>query len=78
MPQISMKELKRKRLENAQITDDGLSYAEISKILDIPVYQVKKIETDALRKLQKPTKLNKKLHEYWGINFMPDPELEIE
>ncbi len=71
-----MKELKRLRLENAQITDDGLSYQEIAVILNIPVFEVKKIEIDALRKLQKPTESNKKLHEYWNITLRPEELLE--
>ena len=60
----SMKELKRERIENAQIQEDGMSYDEIAEILGITKRQVMTIERDALRKLQAPTDKNKLLRTY--------------
>ncbi len=71
------KQLKKERLENVEINEDGLSYAEISKILNIPIYKVKKIETDALRKLQSPTNRNKVLHKYWELGQRPEERIDI-
>jgi DNA-directed RNA polymerase sigma subunit (sigma70/sigma32) len=67
----SQKELKSQRLENAHITEDGLSYQEIAKILGLTVGEVKKIEHEALLKLRKPSTLNKDLHRYWNITLRP-------
>lgn len=74
---MSRKELKAKMLQEASITEDGLSYQEISKILNIPIHVVKRIEIDALRKLQAPTEKNKKLHKYWNIGLKPVDSTEV-
>lgn len=71
------KELKSEMLDAASITEDGLSYQEISKILNIPIHVVKRIEIDALRKLQAPTEKNKTLHKYWNIGEKPDDRINI-
>ena len=62
---MSQTEKKRLSLENVEITEDGLSYQEISKILEIPEGEVKKIERRALMKLKAPNALNKKMHNHW-------------
>ena len=62
----SQKQLKRERTDNADITEDGMSYEEISKILGISKREVRRIEREAIQKLQEPSKINKKLHRYWN------------
>lgn len=71
------KEQKQKMLDDAAITEDGLSYQEISKILDLPIHVVKRIEVDALRKLQAPTAKNKSLHKYWNIGLKPKDVIDL-
>ena len=72
----SRKQIKQERLDNANINEDGLSLHEIAKILNLPLYIVKRIETDALRKLQAPTEKNKILHKYWKIGLRPEDSTE--
>ena len=71
------KQLKQERLDNANINEDGLSYQEIAKILNLPIHVVKRIEVDALRKLQAPTVRNKELHKYWNIGHKPADSVNI-
>lgn len=74
----SRKQLKQERVDNANINEDGLSYHEISKILNIPVHVVKRIESDALRKLRQPnSEANKKLHKYMEIHLKPNDTIDI-
>ncbi len=60
------KEQKAERLENISANEDGMSYDEIAKIMDLTVQQVKILERSALKKLKTPTTLNQKLYDYWG------------
>ena len=60
----SRKQLKQEMIDNATVTEDGMSYGEIAEILGISKAEVRKIENQALRKLQKPNTLNKKLRIY--------------
>ena len=62
----SRKELKRERIENAQVTEDGMSYDEIAEILGLKKKDVMRIEREALRKLQAPNETNKKFKKYLG------------
>ncbi len=75
--QKSRKALKAEMLDTASITEDGLSYQEISKILDLPIHVVKRIEVDALRKLQAPSNKNKELHKYWNLGARPSERIDI-
>ncbi len=63
------KEFKQQLKENANISEDGMSYDEIAEILGITKAQVRKIEKDALRKLQAPTPKNKKFGCYAGRSY---------
>jgi len=56
---------KREMIKNATITEDGMSYGEIAEILGISKSEVRKIENEALRKLQIPNEKNKKLRVYY-------------
>jgi len=60
----SRKEYKKELKENASVQDDGMTYDEIAEILGISKAQVRKIERNALRKLQVPTEKNKKFSKY--------------
>ena len=60
------RELKKERIQNAEITEDGLSYDEIATILGISKSEVKRIENIALRKLQRPNEKVKELHRLIG------------
>ena len=62
---------------NPEIQEDGLTYKEIAKILRLPVYVIKKIERDALRKLQTPSEKNKRFHKYWKINTKAEQRIDI-
>lgn len=68
---MARKAQKEQMIEDASITEDGLTYQEIASILKLPIHVVKRIETDALRKLQAPTDKNKSLHKYWNIGIKP-------
>jgi len=72
----SRKQIKQERIDNANINEDGLSLHEIAKILNLPLNIVKRIEINALRKLQSPTEKNKKLHKYWKIGLKPEDSTE--
>ena len=61
------KRSKRKNEVSSNYQEDGMTYLEISKALNIPVKEVKKIEKLALRKLKKPTEVNQKFHSYCNI-----------
>jgi len=63
----SRKQIKQEIKDNATLTEDGMSYDEISEILGISKAEVRRIERDALRKLQVPTEKNKVLRRYYGI-----------
>ncbi len=71
------KELKQERLDTVNINEDGLTYQEIAKILNLPLHVVKRIEKDALSKLQAPTSKNKELHKYWNIGEKPTERIDI-
>jgi DNA-directed RNA polymerase sigma subunit (sigma70/sigma32) len=58
------KQLKQNIRDNASITEDGMSYDEISAVLGISKAEVRRIEREALRKLQAPTEKNKILRRY--------------
>ena len=58
------KELKKSRIENAQMTEDGLSHHEIAKILGITAAEVRRIEHEALKKLKHP-EMAKSLIDHW-------------
>ncbi len=58
------KQLKQEMLDNATVTEDGMSYGEIAEILGITKAEVRKLENDALRKLRKPNPWTKKLRAY--------------
>ena len=60
----SQKQLKKERIENADLQEDGMSYDEIAEILGISKREVMKIERRALQKLQRPNELNKRLRTY--------------
>ena len=51
--------------KNVEMSEDGMSYQEIARVLGISVLEVKKIERRALQKLQAPGGQNGKLHKYW-------------
>ena len=68
---------KRKRADEQEISEDGMTLQEIAKILDLPLHVVKRIEIDALRKLQAPTSKNKELHKYWQIGEKPSDRVDI-
>ena len=63
--------------EDVVISEDGMSYHMIAKILDISVQEVKEIEASAIRKMKTPTEQNKKLREYLRLNLRPREEIEI-
>jgi len=50
--------------QKKNITEDGLSYQEIARIMDIPASMVKEIERKAFKKLLLPTDKNKKFRKY--------------
>jgi DNA-directed RNA polymerase sigma subunit (sigma70/sigma32) len=58
------------------ITEDGMSYDMIAKVLNISVQEVKNIEARALKKLKIPTDKNKKLHQYFNIRLRPKEYIE--
>ena len=60
----SQKQLKKERIQNADLQEDGMSYDEIAEILGITKREVMKIERRALQKLQKPNEQNKRLRTY--------------
>jgi len=60
----SQKQLKKERIQNADLQEDGMSYDEIAEILGISKREVQRIEKRALQKLQKPNELNKRLRTY--------------
>jgi len=66
----SRKEIKQEIKDNATLNEDGMSYDEIATILGISKFEVKKIENEALRKLQVPNSLNKKFKNYLGGGFI--------
>ncbi len=68
----SQLQIKEERLESAEMNGDGLSVAEVAKLLKMTPSEVRKIEREALRKLKKPSDKNKILHKYWNINLGPD------
>ena len=72
-----MLQIREERLENAEISKDGLSIPEVAKLLGLTVAEVRKIEKEALRKLKKPTDKNKALHEYWNISLVGQPIEEM-
>jgi len=60
----SRKQIKQEMIDNVMVSEDGMSYSEIAEILGISKALVRKIENQALRKLQTPNALNKKLQSY--------------
>ena len=48
-----------------------MSYEEIAKVMNLSVNEVKRIEQQALAKLQAPTIKNRGLYEYDGISNAP-------
>jgi DNA-directed RNA polymerase sigma subunit (sigma70/sigma32) len=61
----SRKEYKENLRKNASLTEDGMTYDEISAILGISKAEVRKIEDQALKKLKLPTEKNKELKKYF-------------
>lgn len=66
---------KQNQADTMEIAEDGMTHQEIAKVLNLPLHVIKRIEVDALRKLQAPTDRNKQLHKYYGINFKPQEEI---
>ncbi len=71
-----MLQIREERIKNAEMNEDGLSIAEVAKLLKMTPQEVRKIEREALRKLKKPTNKNKVLHKYWSISLGPDQVTE--
>ncbi len=72
------KQLKQQRLDQAQVTEDGLSHHEIAKIMDISVAEVRKLEKSALSKLKTPTLMNQDLYSYWNLGLKPEDTTGFE
>ena len=74
----SRSEEKHKKAQTLEISEDGMSYLEISNILNLPIHVIKRIEIDALRKLRMPNSdVNKKLHEYYNIDLKPKETIDL-
>jgi len=76
MSEDSRRKQKANMVEDVQITEDGLSHREIATILGTSAFEIKLIETQALKKLKMPNDMNKKLHKYWNINLQPNDTKE--
>ena len=62
--------------EDVNISEDGMTYHMIAKILGISVQEVKNIENSALRKMRIPNATNKELREYLKIGVTPEGSSE--
>ncbi len=62
--------------DDINITEDGMSYHMIAKVMGLSVQEVKNIEASALKKLKIPNEKNKKLHNYLNIRLHPDTYIE--
>ena len=62
--------------DDINITEDGMSYHMIAKVMGLSVQEVKNIEASALKKLKIPNEKNKKLHNYLNIRLHPDAYIE--
>jgi len=58
----------KKSVDNLDI-EDGMSYEEIAVVLGISVGEVKTIEIQAMKKLRRPSALNKTIHGYHNIKL---------
>ncbi len=74
MAKYGVKQKRRIHIEDkdVNISDDGMSYHMIAKILGLSVQEVKNIEASAIRKMQIPNELNKELREYLKISHRPN------
>lgn len=71
MAKFGTKQKRRIHIEDNEvnISDDGMSYHMIAKILGCTVQEVKNIEASAIRKMQVPNDTNKELREYLKISL---------
>ena len=83
MNQNKVKQNKRKQNRRVHIQDDevnisedGMSYHMIAKILGISVQEVKNIEYQALRKLKTPNEKNRKLRDYLMTKLKPEQRID--
>ena len=57
--------MKKEKVQAAkEMFQDGMSYKEIAEIMDLTVREVKNLESRALYKLKRPSKINKKFYDY--------------
>lgn len=70
MAKFGVKQKRRTHIkdEDINISEDGMTYHMIAKIMEISVQEVKNIEASAIRKMKKPNIINKALREYLKIS----------
>jgi DNA-directed RNA polymerase sigma subunit (sigma70/sigma32) len=70
-------EEKREMINNAEAQDDGMTHAEIAKVLGITPNAVRALEKTALMKLKAPNEKNRALYDYWQIKLRPTERVDI-
>jgi len=78
MAKIGTKQKRRIHIQDSEvnISEDGMSYHMIAKLLNLTVQEVKNIEASAIRKMTIPNETNKALREYLRTHLNPEGSSE--
>ncbi len=68
---------KNEMIENAESHEDGMTHAEIAKILGMTTNAVRALEKTALMKLKSPNEKNRALYDYWQIKLAPREFIDV-